>query len=91
MASPEAALTGRLLYLRNYDVPGVIGHVGTVLGNNQVNIANFSLGRAERADGEAPLRAVAVIEVDSPVPEAVLQQLLSNPAVRLARVVEPGN
>ena len=86
----EAALSGRLLYLRNHDVPGVIGHVGTVLGNNKVNIANFSLGRADRADGDAPLRAVAVIEVDAPVPEEVLQQLLSNPAVRLARVVEPG-
>jgi len=31
--------------MKNQDVPGVIGHVGTVLGKNGVNIANFSLGR----------------------------------------------
>jgi D-3-phosphoglycerate dehydrogenase / 2-oxoglutarate reductase len=33
--------------MKNLDVPGVIGHVGTVLGRNSINIANFSLGRRE--------------------------------------------
>jgi len=33
--------------MKNDDVPGVIGHVGTVLGKNKINIANFSLGRSE--------------------------------------------
>ena len=41
----EAALTGYLIFMKNQDVPGVIGHVGTVLGRNNINIANFSLGR----------------------------------------------
>jgi len=86
----EAALTGRLLYLRNLDVPGVIGHVGTVLGNNHINIANFSLGREERPPGATPLGAVAVVEVDSPVPDDVLRQLRGHAAVKLARVVELG-
>jgi D-3-phosphoglycerate dehydrogenase len=88
--SCEVALVGRLIYLRNLDVPGVIGHVGTVLGRNGINIANFSLGREETpAKAGAPLSAVAVVAVDGLVPEAVLAQLLENPAVRLARVVEP--
>lgn len=86
----EVALSGRLLYMRNLDVPGVIGHVGTVLGNNHINIANFSLGREDRHAGPGPVIAVAVVEIDAPVPEAVLDQLRAHPAVQIARVVEPG-
>jgi hypothetical protein len=70
----------------------VIGYIGTVYsGKHGVNIANFSLGRRELAvrEGE-PLEAVAVIETDSTVPEPVLQELLSNPALKSARSVEFG-
>ena len=45
----EAALAGFLIFMKNRDVPGVIGHVGTVLGRNRINIANFSLGRRDTA------------------------------------------
>ena len=85
----EAALAGSLIFMKNQDVPGVIGHVGTVLGRNAINIANFSLGRREAppADGE-PLEAVAVVSTDELVPESVLSQLRANPAVKLARAVE---
>jgi D-3-phosphoglycerate dehydrogenase len=78
----EAPLAGHLLFMKNRDVPGVIGHVGTVLGRNGVNIANFSLGRRE-ADGEA----VAIVAVDSAVPDPVIAELKQNAAVRLARAV----
>src|SRR5271157_3126050 len=85
----EAALAGSLIFMMNHDVPGVIGHVGTVLGRNSINIANFSLGRREApaAPGE-PLEAVAVVSTDELVPESVLSQLRANPAVKLARAVE---
>ena len=75
--------------MKNQDVPGVIGHVGTVLGRNSINIANFSLGRREApvAPGE-PLEAVAVVSTDELVPESVLSQLRENPAVRFARSVK---
>jgi D-3-phosphoglycerate dehydrogenase len=87
----EGALCGQLLYMRNNDVPGVIGHVGTVLGRNGVNIANFSLGRKDQpAVPGGPLEAVALVEVDTIPSEAVLAELRSNPAVRLAVPVEPG-
>ena len=42
----EAPLEGTLLAIRNRDVPGVIGRVGTILGEHRINIANFALGRA---------------------------------------------
>ena len=41
----EAPLGRDLIYLRNRDVPGVIGKVGTILGEGEINIADFSLGR----------------------------------------------
>ncbi|HXA49855.1 MAG TPA: ACT domain-containing protein, partial [Candidatus Acidoferrum sp.] len=84
----EAALSGFLIYLRNLDVPGVIGHVGTVLGRNCINIANFSLGRREDTPAGTVGDAVAVVSTDGLVPEEVLAQLRENPAVRLARMVE---
>jgi D-3-phosphoglycerate dehydrogenase len=85
----EATLAGHLVFMKNQDVPGVIGHVGTVLGKNQINIANFSLGRRDEPTrpGE-PLEAVAVVSTDVSVPEKVLAQLRENPAVKLAKSVE---
>ncbi len=79
----EAALKGYLIVMKNQDVPGVIGHVGTVLGKNCINIANFSLGRREGTS-----EAVALVSTDGLVPESVLVQLRENPAVRFARSVE---
>ena len=78
-----------MVFMKNQDVPGVIGHVGTVLGRNQINIANFSLGRQDGpAHAGEPLEAVAVVSTDSCVPEPVLAQLRQNPAVKLAKSVE---
>jgi D-3-phosphoglycerate dehydrogenase len=81
----EVALAGFLIFMKNRDVPGVIGHVGTVLGKNRINIANFSLGRRE---GPVKSDAVAVVSTDELVPESVLAELRENPAVEFARAVE---
>jgi D-3-phosphoglycerate dehydrogenase len=87
----EVALAGRLLFMKNRDVPGVIGHVGTVLGRNRINIANFSLGRREYlTERGAPLEALALVCTDEMVPESVLAELRVNPAVEFARMVEVG-
>ncbi|HEV2064534.1 MAG TPA: phosphoglycerate dehydrogenase [Thermoanaerobaculia bacterium] len=72
---------GTVVYLKNRDVPGVVGSVGTILGEGGVNIANFSLARG------AGDRAAAVIAVDSPPPPAVLERLRQAPAVEEVRVV----
>jgi D-3-phosphoglycerate dehydrogenase len=69
----ETPLEGHLLVCRNFDVPGVIGKIGTILGQQGVNIANFALGR-ERA-GAKPVKALAVVQVDEPVSDSVLEAL----------------
>ena len=65
----EVPLDGNLIYMRNQDVPGVIGKVGTLLGRHGVNIGNFALGREDKKEGA---EAIAVVQVDSPAPEEVL-------------------
>ena len=69
----EAPLEGNLLVCRNLDVPGVIGKIGSILGNHGVNIANFALGRDR--SGAKPVKALAVVQVDAPVSEAALEDL----------------
>jgi len=79
----EAPLRGVILFIRNQDVPGVIGRVGTILGNRRINIANFALGRNQKAQ-----EAIGLVNVDNHVPPEVLEEIRSVPAVRAARVVE---
>ena len=81
----EAPLEGKLIFMRNRDVPGVVGKVGTILGRHNVNIANFALGRSgapERAE------AVAVVQVDTAAPESVLQELRQAPEIQEVRAME---
>jgi D-3-phosphoglycerate dehydrogenase / 2-oxoglutarate reductase len=82
----EAPLEGTLVVCRNLDVPGVIGRIGTILGQQGVNIANFALGR-ERAGGK-PVKALAVVQVDEPVSESVLEALKVIEALLEARLVK---
>jgi D-3-phosphoglycerate dehydrogenase len=82
----EAPLEGNLLVCRNLDVPGVIGRIGTILGEQGVNIANFALGR-ERA-GIKPIKALAVVQVDAPVSDKVLEALDTIEALLEARLVQ---
>ncbi len=77
----EAPLEGNMIYLRNLDVPGVVGRVGTVLGQHGVNIANFSLGRGAESS------AVAVVQVDGDVNEAVLQALRGIETILKAKAI----
>jgi D-3-phosphoglycerate dehydrogenase len=84
----EAPLERDLIYMRNRDVPGVIGKVGTILGKHRINIADFSLGR-RLADGapNQPRQAIAVVHVDGRVPEAVLAELKKVPAIEQAKAI----
>ena len=81
----ETPLEGNLLVCRNYDVPGVIGKIGTILGQQGVNIANFALGR-ERS-GQKPVKALAVVQVDAPVSGGVLEAIGTIEALLEARPV----
>ncbi|MGB7168173.1 MAG: phosphoglycerate dehydrogenase [Acidobacteriaceae bacterium] len=82
----EAPLQGTLLTLRNQDVPGVIGRIGTILGNHQINIANFALGRSNGKEA-APATALAVVQIDGEVTDAVLKELRAAPAITGVRLV----
>jgi D-3-phosphoglycerate dehydrogenase len=81
----ETPLEGNLLVCRNQDVPGVIGKIGTTLGEQGVNIANFALGR-ERS-GPKPVKALALVQVDAPVGSKVLEALGEIEALIEARPV----
>jgi D-3-phosphoglycerate dehydrogenase len=84
----EAPLERDLIYLRNRDVPGVIGKVGTILGQHKINIANFSLGRRSgNTKPGAPRQAIAVVHVDGKVPPKVLAELRKVPAVEQAKAI----
>ena len=82
----EAPLERNLIYMRNRDVPGVIGKVGTILGEEKINIANFSLGRPSE-DSSQSREAIAVVHVDGVVPDGVLAKLREIPAVKTAKAV----
>ncbi|MGA9062870.1 MAG: phosphoglycerate dehydrogenase [Terracidiphilus sp.] len=85
----ETPLEGTLLVCRNLDVPGVIGRIGTILGQQGVNIANFALGRERRVPGVKQLvKALAVVQVDEPVSESVLEALKPIEALLEARLVK---
>ncbi len=77
----DAPLAGDMLIMCNIDTPGVIGRVGTLLGDHAINIANFALGRSEQAK-----EAVGVVNVDSEIPVSLLREIQALPQVKLARV-----
>jgi D-3-phosphoglycerate dehydrogenase len=66
----DAEIGAHMLYTTNEDVPGIIGALGQTMGENGVNIANFTLGRAD-VKGEA----IALLYVDEPVPAPVITKL----------------
>ncbi len=85
----EAPLEGTLVVCRNLDVPGVIGRIGTILGEQGVNIANFALGRERGAATPGKLvKALAVVQVDEPVAESALEALKVIEALLEAKLVK---
>ena len=66
----DAEIGEHMLYTTNQDVPGIIGTLGQTLGSNNVNIANFTLGRAERGE-----EAIALLYLDEHPPQSVLSEL----------------
>ena len=73
----EADLAGPMLFVINEDKPGFIGRLGSLLGEANVNIGTFHLGR-RAAGGEA----IVLLSLDSPVPEWLVAQLKDVPHVR---------
>ena len=78
----EAELGPHMLFLVNEDKPGFIGNLGTALGDANVNIATFQLGRTN-VNGEA----IALVEVDEPLSAEVLETVTNLSLVKQAKVL----
>ena len=79
----EAVPEGYILILQNKDVPGVVGAVGTILGNNGVNIAGMELGRSEKGGN-----AISFTHVDDAVAKKALDELRALPQIVSATLVK---
>ncbi len=79
----EIPISGIMLLLTNKDRPGIVGHLGTLLGKHNVNIASMSLSR-DTADGDA----FTVLNLDSEPPAAMLAELQQDECIRNVKVVK---
>jgi len=75
---------GTLILCENDDVPGIIGFVGTLLGNNNINISRMTWGRK----GDIGSYAVTVINIDNEIPQKVLDEITKNKHIRSARLIK---
>ena len=78
----EGELAGDMLYIVNEDAPGFIGRIGTLLGENGINIGTFHLGRRD-AGGEA----VLLLSLDAPIPQNVMDAARKLPGVKTVRAL----
>ena len=76
----DAEVGEHMLYTTNPDAPGIIGLLGSICGKNNVNIANFQLGR-NRPGGDA----IALLYLDAPFPTNVLEELRADPKIDSAK------
>ncbi|MET0513736.1 MAG: phosphoglycerate dehydrogenase, partial [Nitrospiraceae bacterium] len=79
----EVVPEGHLLLILNVDRPGVIGTVGQVVGDHQINIARMQCSREERGGN-----ALLIFGLDAPVPEAVLDQIKSSKNILSVKVAD---
>ena len=79
----NVAAEGRVLLAYNVDRPGIIGRVGTLLGNHGVNIAYMQVGRKEVGS-----YAVMVLGVDNPLDDGVMRELEAVEDLKEVRLVE---
>ncbi|MFO0896389.1 MAG: phosphoglycerate dehydrogenase [Pirellulales bacterium] len=78
----ETYLDGILLIFKHEDVPGIIGKVGTIFGAHNVNIGQMSVGRAKPGG-----RAIGVLNLDNPPPQAALDEVLKHPGIHSTTVI----
>lgn len=71
-----------MLFIRNEDTPGMIGRLGSILGEHGINIGNMAVGR-----GEPGSRAAMAVTVDESIPDEVIKTILSTPSFTEARAV----
>ncbi|MBU5483586.1 phosphoglycerate dehydrogenase [Clostridium sp. MSJ-11] len=75
--------TDYMLILQNRDVPGVIGQVGTFIGEENVNVATMQVGRKLKGD-----RALMILNIDDKISKSALNKLTSSDNILWAKVVQ---
>ena len=82
----ETFMDGNLMIFDHSDVPGIIGYVGNLLGEEGVNIGQMAVGRySDKSDGG---RAIGVLNMDSTANEAVLQKITENESIQSADIIK---
>ena len=79
----EVVADGKLLVLENLDVPGMVGQIGTILGNDKVNIADMSLSRLTPGG-----TAYMVVRVDTEPSEAARKVIKGHASIKMAKFVQ---
>jgi D-3-phosphoglycerate dehydrogenase len=79
----EIIPSGIVFLMNNKDRPGMVGHIGTLMGKHRVNIASMSLSR-DQAGGQA----LTVLNLDSVPPQAALDEIAQDPDISNIRVVK---
>lgn len=79
----DAIPAGHMLLVSNNDTPGIIGKIGTLMGENRINIATMTVGR-DASGGTA----LAILNVDSPVPAPVVRRLEAEPGIVWVKTVQ---
>ncbi|MEO6387184.1 MAG: ACT domain-containing protein, partial [Croceibacterium sp.] len=78
----EADLEGHMLYIVNQDAPGFIGRIGSLLGEEGINIGTFHLGRRDTG-GEA----ILLLSVDQPIPSTVIDRACQLQGVKMVKAL----
>lgn len=79
----EAIPEGHILFIHNNDKPGMVGAIGATLGEGRINIAGITLGRQEDTG-----TAISVINVDSEIPESVIERLKQIPDILYVKAMQ---
>jgi D-3-phosphoglycerate dehydrogenase / 2-oxoglutarate reductase len=78
----EIVPEGELLFLYNNDKPGVIGNIGTLLGNNHINIARMHFGRESQGG-----MAISVVSIDTHASSEIIDQIRKLPNILSVRQI----
>ncbi len=79
----DAGISDNMLYITNEDQPGFIGRLGTLLGDLDINIANFNLGRKSKGE-----EAIALLSIDSGVSDEQLNKVGALVGVKQAKALK---
>lgn len=79
----DAIMDGVMLIFSHHDMPGLIGHIGTIFGKHGVNIAQMTVGR-QQPGGEA----IAVLNLDEIPPEEAIREVRNHPQISSLNVVK---